>query len=171
MSTSRSLAHRLKVGEWVVLQYGLRRVWAQIIEDRGPLGVGGQRIYRLRFGQDEEMIAFEASEDNLEPAPKPDQSAVADYFKRGGLVAILQSNLSGGRNQPHVWLTFDSDGTITHTFDQDLGLIGGETVPFFALLEYSVFKPKSREVIDFLRGFGLDQAQAEEVVDAVGTAP
>jgi hypothetical protein len=50
-------------------------------------------------------------------------------------------------------------------------LIGGKAVPFFALLEDRVFRPKSREVIEFLRGFGLDEAQAEGVIQSVGLAP
>ena len=47
MSKVKEPAPRFRVGDWVSLLYGLRKVRAQIIEDRGPLGVGGRRIYRL----------------------------------------------------------------------------------------------------------------------------
>ena len=49
--------------------------------------------------------------------------------------------------------------------------MGGSAIPFFALYGDKVFVPKKGEVIGFLRTFGLDQTEAEDVVAAVGTAP
>jgi hypothetical protein len=176
MSTTRKLAARYKVGEWVSFLYGTRRVWAQIIEDRGSLGVGGRRIYRIRLGDEptgegaEEPLAFELPEDDL-VAARPEPAAVIKYLKDGGLLAILQSNLGGGRPNPRAWLTFDPQGRIVHTFNKHRGLIGGELVPFFALQGYHVFTPKVDEVIEFLSRFGLSRSDAQQVIQAVGTSP
>ena len=91
--------------------------------------------------------------------------------QRGGLVALLRSNLGGGRDQPRAWLAFDARGGLVPTFAADRGLIGGAPVPFFALLGEQVFAAKEGEVIEFLTAFGLTRAEAAAVVRAVGTAP
>jgi hypothetical protein len=171
MSTAQKAAPRLKIGDWVSFPYGTRRVWAQVIEDRGPLGVNGRRIYRIRLGEESgESIAFEVPEDDLAPV-HADKDVIIEYLKRGGLIAILQSNLVGGRDQPRAWLAFDPQGRLIHTLSRERGLIGGATVPFFALQEYHIFTPKSGEVNDFLTSFGLSRTEAEDVVRSVGTAP
>jgi hypothetical protein len=176
MSTAHRKTARFKVGDWVSFRYGVRPVWAQVIEDRGLLGVGRTRLYRIRMGDEpggeesEEPVEFEVPEDDLTRA-RPEHGAVIDYLKQGGLLAILQSNLGGGRSQPRVWLTFDPRGKIVHTFDKARGLFGGKTVPFFALQEYLVFRPKEDEVIEFLTSFGSSESEARDVIKAVGTAP
>ena len=105
MSTVGVKPPKFRVGDWVTFQYGARRVFAQVIEDRGPLGVNRRRLYRIRLDQDlNDPIAFEMPEDDLEKA-LPDKNAVIAYLKQGGLVRILQTNLQGGKNQPRVWLT------------------------------------------------------------------
>src|SRR6266852_2015074 len=94
-----------------------------------------------------------------------DQSAIINYLKQGGLVSILQSNTSGGKNQPRVWLCRDTLGNVTHTFIPERGLIGGETVPFAALLAIErIFEPNVAEVITFLHSFGLNRFEAEDVI-------
>src|SRR6516164_7194355 len=109
MSTARQSAPRprFRVGDWVSFLYGAGRVWAQVVEDRGPLGVNRRRLYRIRLDWNpEEPITFEVPEDDLQPADTPDKAAVLRYLKEGGLVAVLQSNLVRGREQPRAWLTF-----------------------------------------------------------------
>jgi hypothetical protein len=171
MSTAQRATPRFKVGDWVSFQYGPRQVWAQVIEDRGCLGVNRRRLYRIRVGEEsEESRAFEMPEDDLRPA-RPQRAAVMDYLKNGGLLEILRANLGGGRSQPRVWLTFDSHGKLTHTFDAARGLIGGAVVPFFALHGNAVFKPKAEEVVSFLGDFGLSHDDAREVMNFVGTGP
>jgi uncharacterized protein (DUF433 family) len=39
----------LRVGSTVCFRFGITDVTAQVIEDRGPLGKDGERIYRVRF--------------------------------------------------------------------------------------------------------------------------
>jgi hypothetical protein len=38
-----------QVGESVRFQFGMERVTGVIVEDRGPLGVGGRRLYGIQF--------------------------------------------------------------------------------------------------------------------------
>src|SRR5437879_1328503 len=128
MRTQRKPAPRFRVGDWVSFVYGRRRVWAQVIEDRGPLGVKRRRLYRVRLDQDSgEPITFEVPEDDVEAAT-PDRAAVLRYLKEGGLLAILRSHLGGSQDQPRVWLTLVPGGAVTHTFAADRGLIGGARV-------------------------------------------
>jgi hypothetical protein len=69
--------------------YGPRRVQAQFIEDRGPLGIHGQRIYRLRRDlEDGESTSIELKEEDLEaveaPAtPNPLLGATLGFLRQG----------------------------------------------------------------------------------------
>jgi hypothetical protein len=170
MSTVRTERPKFRLGDWVTFQYGVRPVFAQIIEDRGPLGVNRRRLYRIRFDQElNEPVEFEMPEDEMEKAV-PAKAAILQYLKRGGLVEILQTNLQGGKNPPRVWLTFSPRGEVSYTFDAERGCVGkGTTAPFWALQEDKIFHPKRGAVIDFLRSFDLTREEAEEVVEAVGT--
>lgn len=134
MSIIQHAEPKFRVGDWVFLQSGVRPIWAQVVEDRGPLGVNRRRLYRIRFDvqsddDSSEAISFEMPEDDLTRA-QPDPARVIDYLKRGGLLAILRSNLGGGRDQPRAWLTFDARGDLIHTFNADRGLLGGASSHF-----------------------------------------
>src|SRR4051794_28489870 len=114
---TRAGAARFKVGDWVTFPYGVQRGVAQIIEDRGPLDFEGRHIYRVRLDREDiEPDLFEVSESSLDATPVPSKAAILKYLKEGGLVAILQSNLGGGKNQPRAWLTYTRQGDLTHTF-------------------------------------------------------
>src|SRR3954465_4682700 len=98
MSATSTPAPRFRTGDWVSFPFGTRRVFAQVIEDRGPLGVNRRRLYRVRLDEGEgEPDAFEIPEEDLTAAAPPDKAAALRHLKEGGLVAILQSNLTGGR--------------------------------------------------------------------------
>ncbi len=172
MKTKKKEKGRFKIGDWVSFPYGIQQAFAQVIEDRGPLGVNHRHLYRIRFPRDHsEYDSFELPDPYLEPAPPLDKATVLRYLKEGGLVAMLQSNLIGGKEGPRVWLTYGPRGEVTPTFLADRGLIGGELVPFFALQEDKVFTGKIDQVVRFLHSFGLTHTEAEEVLAAVGTAP
>ena len=67
---------RFKVGDWVSFPYGAMNPVAQIIEDRGPIGARGRRLYRVELPmQDCEPDRFEVPEENMEPAKPPTKSA------------------------------------------------------------------------------------------------
>jgi len=165
MSIARSSSTRFRVGDWASLFYGPRKIIAQVIEDRGPIGVGRRRLYRIRpLGQDESM-AFELPEEELEAAPLPSKEAILQYLRSGGLLEILRSNVTGGREQPRAWFATRPQGVV-HTF-----AVGGATVPFFALSGDRIFTASKEEVAKFLANFGLSREEAESAIQAVGTAP
>jgi hypothetical protein len=171
MSTVRTKRPKFRLGDWVTFQYGVEPVFAQIIEDRGPLGANRLRLYRIRLDQElNEPIEFEMPEDEMEKAV-PDRAAILRYLKEGGLVDILQLGEQGGKNPQRVWLTFSPRGEVSYTFTAERGLIGrGDTVPSRALLGDRIFLPKKEAILDFLSSFDLSREEAEEVVEAVAAA-
>jgi hypothetical protein len=172
MKTKTQRAAKFRVGDRVSFLYGPRRVQADVIEDRGPIGVNGRRLFRVRLELvGTEASCFEIPEVNLEAAAVPDKEDLIRYLKSGGLAEILGANLEGGKEQPRAWLTLDSQGSVTHTFINHQGLIGGAAVPFFALYNDRIFAPRKEDVAVFLESFGLTPAEAEDVIRAVGTAP
>jgi hypothetical protein len=67
---------RFKVGDWVTFPWEPGKVIAKIIEDRGPIGVGGRRLYRIERTWDEgEPDRFEVPEVELIAANRPETSA------------------------------------------------------------------------------------------------
>jgi hypothetical protein len=62
---------KFKVGDWVRLLHGWGGALAEVVEDRGNLGVGGRRLYSVRFKLDEwNEMTTTYPEDELEPAPE-----------------------------------------------------------------------------------------------------
>ena len=185
MSTVKARPPKFRLGDWVTFKYGVWPVVAQIVEDRGPLGAGRRRLYRIRFDQElNEPISFEMPEDEMEKlVPDKDalshylkqeglKDAILRYLKQGGLVEILRTNIQGGRiqNQPKVWLTHSPRGEVSYTFTSERGLIGnGAIVPFWALHEDRILPHKKSNVLAFLMSFGLTEEEAEQVIEAVGT--
>lgn len=165
-----------KVGDHVRVPMGRARVLGIITEDRGPIGVHGRRLYQVEIPSDPfEPTTFELPEDAMEPvdpaepAPSLDEKQVEKYLAQGGLIAILQSNQSGGRSQPRVWLTLDSLGNVTHTFTEERGIAGGAAVPFWAFSGEKIFLPELDKVRAYLKTFGLNDEAVERVVNAVGS--
>jgi hypothetical protein len=69
---------RFRTGDWVSFLYGTRRLLVQVIEDRGPIGVRGRRLYGVRLDNHlEEPATSEIPEDDLEPAPEIAPAQVA----------------------------------------------------------------------------------------------
>lgn len=63
---------RYKIGDWVSFRYVAYDALAQVIEDRGPIGVNGRRLYRLRMDREGcEPDSFELPESSLTPASAP----------------------------------------------------------------------------------------------------
>jgi len=70
MNKTRHPKPLFKFGDWV--SYGIEHATARIIEDRGPLGYQGRRLYRIEIlRQDSEPDQVEAFEENLMPAAPP----------------------------------------------------------------------------------------------------
>lgn len=172
------MSTQFRVGDRVRFPIGRGSVIARITEDIGPLGVNGRHLYQLLIPMDPfDPEPYHVSEEDIEPldeaaeaARRVEKDRAIDYFRHGGLLSMLRSNLSGGRNQPQVWLTLDSLGNVTHTFYPEWGLLGGETVPAGVIRGDKVYAPKQEEVLSFLESFGLDRAEAEGVLGSVGTS-
>jgi hypothetical protein len=179
MPTSQHTNEPPRVGEAVRIKFGHHTLRGTVVEDRGPIGAGGRRLFRVQMetAPDEiEVVEVPADEierigaDNSEAALS--NAEIIDYLVAGGLVSILRQNMAGGRNQPRVWLRRDSHGNVTHTFIAEHGVLGGSTIPFYSLHGRDrVFEPKADEVKDFLRRFGLTQQESAHVVHQIGLAP
>lgn len=169
---------RYHTGTPVVLQYGVIPTLARVIEERGPLGVDGRHIYRIRIlngGEDTE--AFEMPEDELSPVTLAREDVI-NYLASGGLIDMLGRNQGGGPNPPRVWLTYSPrrkepkgwELVVAHTFIAEEGILGGEPIPFFVLTGRKIFEPEKRKVLQFLKSFDLNGADAEDVIRRVGVA-
>ena len=177
MSTTRGRSS-FQVGDRVRIDLGRHKLTGVIVEDRGAIGVGGRRLFQVSIPIDPfEPMTMELPENEMEAvsaeteaSTSMDKQKIIDYLVNGGLISILHSNLSGGRNQPRVWLCPDQLGNVTHTFVSERGVIGGQLVPFGALHHDKIFKVKREPVVSFVESFGLSHQEAEDVVSEVGTA-
>lgn len=70
MTGTSSRKKTLRVGARVSLRFGRSSVRGTIIEDRGPLGVGGRRLWRVRLEMSDvaEPIEIEVPESDLSVA-------------------------------------------------------------------------------------------------------
>jgi hypothetical protein len=70
MSATISRKKTLRVGAQVSLRFGRRSVRGTLIEDRGLLGVGGRRLWRVRLQMSDvaEPIEIEVPESDLSVA-------------------------------------------------------------------------------------------------------
>lgn len=180
MAIVREAPPRFRVNENVRFPFGIRTFSGKIVQDRGPIGARGRRLYQVRFYRDtDEPELIELPEADLEPDPQPkrlnpasDKPRIIDFFKRGGLRLVLKAGEQGG--PPHfVGLGLDQLGNITHSFvaERSEVPIGGAPVPVLALHDSHVFTPKVPEVVEFLERFGLTPDEANEIIQAMGTRP
>lgn len=83
MSTVKKHAPKYHVGDWVSFTYGPGKAEARIVEDRGPIGVRGGRIYRVEFEADQETPSqFEVPETELEPTSTPTRLSFTVSYTR-----------------------------------------------------------------------------------------
>ena len=65
----RAPADPFPVGSHVRLAWGVGKVVATVVEDRGHIGVGGRRLIRVRIDQPmSEPVELEMPAEELEPA-------------------------------------------------------------------------------------------------------
>jgi hypothetical protein len=166
----------LTPGMLVRVPFGPGTVNGRIIEDRGPVGARGRHLYTVEVPSDPDdpfllVLAADDIEDDYVPDEPIEPDEVREFLLNAGLISILRRNMLGGANQPSAWLCRDTLGNVTFTTHPDRGMIGGSRIPFFARRGERVFTPKRDEVVAFVESFGLSRDAAEEVVEAVGTAP
>lgn len=165
------------VGDRVRIEFGRGKVTGEVVEERGPIGGQGSRLYQVLVPMEPfEPMLMELREDEMEVAngtatPTIGKQQIINYLGNGGLVAMLQANTAGGKNQPRAWLCLDTLGNATHTFRPERGLIGGQVIPFAALREGKVFAPKREMVESFVESFGLNRREAASIVATTGVSP
>lgn len=170
---------RISPGDEVQFTLGTSTVHGIVVEDRGPIGAGKVRLFSVRVSYDpyDDDQVFEMPEDEIHTVARSDSTDEAisvneavEYLKGGGLIDMLRAGNASEKVQPHAWLRRDSLGNVTHTFSPERGVLGGSTVPYFALYDNRVFSPKRGEVLAFLTSFGLPRKDAEHVIQTVGAA-
>lgn len=174
MAATPTQAPEFKVGDKVAFVFGGRRVRGRIVEDRGALGLEGRRLYRVRLDMDPyDPMFFVLPEDDIEITHESDaplsKDEIREYLVNGGLILILGSNADG--HGPRVWLRRDNLGNVTHTFNKDAGLVGGDIPPVFAVQFGRIFRAMREQVEHFIMSFGLNAAVARAIVGAVGCHP
>ncbi|MBL8800033.1 MAG: hypothetical protein JNM56_39485 [Planctomycetia bacterium] len=167
-----------RVGDRVRFNFGKRRISGVVVEDRGPIGVQGRRLFQVDVPLDPfDPMTLELPESEMEaipagetPAPL-DRQAIIDYLIHGGLISILRTNLAGGKYQPRAWLSRSQLGNVTYTLVEERGMVGGAIVPVGAIYTNKVAKAKRDQVVKFVESFGLTRPEAERVISEVGTGP
>lgn len=94
---------------------------------------------------------------------------LVDYLGNGALISILRTY--GGANPQPVWITPEADGGYHHGISQEPTSVGGQPTPLQAIQGGKIFRPKESEVTEYLQTFGLSKAEAELVIQRVGTDP
>ncbi|SRR5579875_3902907 len=109
MSAIKKRKPRFRVGDPVSFLYGPRRVSGKVIEDRGPLGPHGRRIYLVQvvIRQDEPTM-FEVPEDDLE---EPSQAG-EDEKEPGTRVEYSVTYVR--RGETSVWRPTIKRGRVYH---------------------------------------------------------
>ena len=167
-----------RVGDHVKFDYGQRQLNGVIVEARGGIGARGRHLFKVEVPMDPfDPMTLELAEDEIQAMPSEspavirDNAKVIEYLIYGGLISILRSNISGGKNQPRVWLCLDNLGNITHTFVPERGVTGGQMVPYWAIHDSKIFSAKRDVVLEYLLSFGLNHQEAKKVIAEVGTSP
>jgi hypothetical protein len=161
-----------------MVDFGRRKLTGEIVEDRGPIGVGGRHLFGVNIFMDPfDPMSVELPEDEMEAAPPESQAnasiekqRVIDYLINGGLISILWSGTQGGK-RGQVWICLDQLGNVTHTFIPERSTRGGLVAPFGAVWDGKIFRDKRDEVEAFLESFGLNREESKFVISKVGTAP
>ncbi len=92
MSSTKRQPPTFHVGDWVKFDYGPKKVSARIVEDRGPLGVHGRRLYRVQL--DEKLgdsSTFEMPENELDATPPPVRMSYDVRYIRAGKTNIWRA--------------------------------------------------------------------------------
>lgn len=165
-----SKAGPFRVGDRVRFEFGFTTVVGKVIEDSGPLGVGGRHLYRVELPMDpDEPYIAARSESDMELVPPnehppvPDRIKVIEYLPHA-LGSLLDSNMPPKNPPPHVWLCLNNLGNLTYTFNPERGLLGGESPPPAAIWNEKIAADKRDAVASFLESFGLSRKEAERVM-------
>lgn len=174
MSSTTSSAD-FKVGDKVWVPMPLNRVCGTVTEDRGHLGRGGRRLYYVSvpnhpYNTHELLV----SADEIDHLTAEEQAVlyeplaseeIKQFLINGGLMSILVHNSA----EP-VWLRRGPRGNVTHTFIEGYSTTGGAIPPPSALHEEKISASQRNAVIRFVKTFGLNDSDAENVVNQFGVS-
>lgn len=161
------------IGERVQFGYAGRQMWGTVVEDRGPIGVNGRRLYRISVLRDPQEPEDQVkAEEELRPdtLSRADISGseVMEFLKGGALLEILLAS-TPERPDRRAWLCRGPRGDVAYTFAPDRGRIGGLIIPESTIrLGLWIDERRKNEVAAFLLGFGLSPDEAMDVVRDVG---
>ncbi len=78
MSTTPQKLSGFSVGQTVQFSFGSSQVQGEIVEDRGPIGAQGRRLFQVRIARDPyEAEVFEMPEDEIELVPEQEKTPPA----------------------------------------------------------------------------------------------
>jgi hypothetical protein len=166
---------KFRVGDRVQFGTGGRQIWGTVVEDRGPIGVNGRRLYRISVPRDPQEPEDQVK---AEEELKPDtlsraviaRSEIVEFLKGGALLEILLSS-AADRPDRRVWLCCGPRGDVAYTFSANRGQIGGLIIPESTIrLGLWIDERRKNEVAAFLLGFGLSPEVAMEVIRDVGVS-
>lgn len=165
----------IEVGAVIDLSHGILPRICRVIEDLGPIGHNDKRILRVAFwtgdeNGDEGPSTFNVAEADAQPLSMEKRRKIVDYLtsrNQEGEFNFIRMLKAADR----VWIWFNKNGDVQHTFQPRFGAIGGAKAPLFAWHEGQIFAPKQDEVVAFLKTFGLDNKEASEVVATIGLGP
>lgn len=85
---------RLKVGQHVIVRMAVETIRGVIIEDRGTIGAGGRRLWRVRLAApaaaQEPPLELELPADRLTPTAPPRANARPRRFSRPAVPSSVQ---------------------------------------------------------------------------------
>lgn len=88
MSAVKRPAGQFRVGDMVEFLFGAQLVLGRVTEYRGPIGVGGRRLYRIDLEGGEEPTTLELPEEDLAKASEADAS---EWRRSGRTTAVHQT--------------------------------------------------------------------------------
>lgn len=163
-------------GDRVWVTFGAHKEVGTVVAARGRLARNGKQLYDVEIYDDPflETRILGRGEDEItsippgvDPEPMPDKSKAIEYLKYG-LVGMLRVNCQLVDDQPRAWLRPDVRGNVIYTLRASRGKVGGAPIPFQAVRDRKIVTEKRDQVVAFLQTFGLDRAEAEEIVAFVG---
>ncbi|CAN0496149.1 unnamed protein product, partial [Phaeothamnion confervicola] len=49
MASRKTTTNRINIGDRVRFNFGFRKTTGTVVEDRGPIGIGGRRVFAIEF--------------------------------------------------------------------------------------------------------------------------
>ena len=120
MSIAKKRAPRFRVGDPVRFLYGTEKVAGEILEDRGPLGEYGRRLYRVRInaGRDDES-SFEIPEEDIERREQGTNSDESPGLRQEFTVTYVRSKKtnqwSATTKRGQLFRGFKAKGAVAYT--------------------------------------------------------